>query len=205
MALTANYPEQISPYWRYPPYYLGPETRQHGDPPNPTQRGLFLLTRMSGSGTRREAGTKTFLINWQYYNIPLWHTRMDMDMVTDTCLFPQMPFLWRLTLRKYMHACVRSHVWLFATPWTVARQAPLFMGFSRQEYWSGLPLLPPGDLPDSGIKPTSPHGQGGSLPLCHLGSPKKCIISVHNPCPKPAFFMLWSLYPWTFSWSRNSL
>ena len=48
-----------------------------------------------------------------------------------------------------------SHVQLFATPWTVAHHAPLSMGFSRPEYWSGLPLLPPGDLPDPGIKPTS--------------------------------------------------
>ena len=48
-----------------------------------------------------------------------------------------------------------SHVWLFATPWTVAHQAPLSMGFSRQEYWSGLPCPPPGDLPNPGTKPTS--------------------------------------------------
>ena len=48
-----------------------------------------------------------------------------------------------------------SHVRLFATPWTVARQAPLSMGFSRQEYWSGLPFPSPGDLPDPGIKPVS--------------------------------------------------
>ena len=48
-----------------------------------------------------------------------------------------------------------SHVRLFATLWTVARQAPLSMGFSRQEYWSGLPFPPLGDLPDSKIKPTS--------------------------------------------------
>ena len=40
--------------------------------------------------------------------------------------------------------------------WTVARQAPLSMGFSRQEYWSGLPFPPPGDLPDPGMEPTSP-------------------------------------------------
>ena len=45
-----------------------------------------------------------------------------------------------------------SHVWLFATPWTVARQDLLSMGFSRQEYQSGLPFPPPGDLPDSGIR-----------------------------------------------------
>ena len=49
-----------------------------------------------------------------------------------------------------------SHVQLFATPWTVAYQDPLSMGFSRQEYWSGLLFPSPGDLPDPGIKPGSP-------------------------------------------------
>ena len=48
--------------------------------------------------------------------------------------------------------CVLSHVQLFATPWIVAYQAPLSMGFSRQEYWSGLPFPSPGDHPDPGIK-----------------------------------------------------
>ena len=54
-----------------------------------------------------------------------------------------------------MLSCL-SHVRLFATLWTVARQAPLSMGFSRQEYWSGLPCPPPGDLPHPGIEPGSP-------------------------------------------------
>ena len=49
-----------------------------------------------------------------------------------------------------------SHVWLVATPWTTARQAPLSMELSRQEYWSGWPCPSPGDLPDPGIEPTSP-------------------------------------------------
>ena len=56
-----------------------------------------------------------------------------------------------------------SRVWLFATPWTVAHQAPLSMGFSRQEYWSGLPLPSPGDLSDPGIKPRSPVLQAEAL------------------------------------------
>ena len=51
--------------------------------------------------------------------------------------------------------CPFSHVRLFATPWTVTCQAPLSMGFSRQEYWSGLPCPPPGNLPNPGIEPTS--------------------------------------------------
>ena len=50
-----------------------------------------------------------------------------------------------------------------ATPWTVACQAPLSMGFSRQEYWSGLPFPSPGDLPNPGIKPRSPALQSDSL------------------------------------------
>ena len=50
-----------------------------------------------------------------------------------------------------------------ATPWTVARQAPLSMGFSRQEYWSGLPVPSPGDLPDPGIDPECPALQADSL------------------------------------------
>ena len=60
-----------------------------------------------------------------------------------------------------------SHVQLFVTLWTVARQAPLSMGFSRQEYWSGLPCLPPGDLPNPGIETVSPAApvlQADSLP-----------------------------------------
>ena len=49
-----------------------------------------------------------------------------------------------------------SHVQLFLTPWMVAHEAPLFMGFPRQEYWSGLPVPPPGDLHEPGTEPTSP-------------------------------------------------
>ena len=61
-----------------------------------------------------------------------------------------------------------SRVQLFVTLWTVAHQAPLYMGFSRQEYWSRLPFPPPGDLPDPGIEPMSleaPSLPVDSLPL----------------------------------------
>ena len=64
-----------------------------------------------------------------------------------------------------------SHVGLFVIPWTVACQALLSMGFPRQEFWSGLPCPPPGDLPDPGIEPASPALQADSLPLSHQGSP----------------------------------
>ena len=64
-----------------------------------------------------------------------------------------------------------SHVQLFATPWTVAHQAPLSMEFSRQEYWSGLPFPSPGDLSDPGIEPGSPTLQADTLPSEPQGKP----------------------------------
>ena len=57
------------------------------------------------------------------------------------------------------------------TPWSVARQAPLSMGFPRQEYWSGLACPPPGDLPDPGIEPTSPGLIGGFFTIEPPGKP----------------------------------
>ena len=67
-----------------------------------------------------------------------------------------------------------SRVRLFVTPWTAARQAPLSMGFSRQEYSSGLPFPPPEDLPGPAIEPTSPVSpalQVDSLPTEPSGKP----------------------------------
>ena len=55
-----------------------------------------------------------------------------------------------------VHARSLTCVQLFVTPWTAAHQAPLSVGFPRQEYWSGLPFPSPGDLPDPGIEPRSP-------------------------------------------------
>ena len=64
-----------------------------------------------------------------------------------------------------------SRVQLFATPWTIAYQAPPSMGFSRQECWSGLPFPSPGDLPDPGIEPRSPTLQADTLPSEPPGKP----------------------------------
>ena len=74
-----------------------------------------------------------------------------------------------------MRAQSLSHVQLFVTPWTVACQVLLSMGFPRQEYGSGLPFPLPGDLPNPEIKPTSLchlHWRAESLPLSNLGSPQ---------------------------------
>ena len=72
-----------------------------------------------------------------------------------------------------MNACMLSCVQLFATPWTVIYQAPLSMEFSRKEYWSGLPFPSPGDLPDSGIEPTSPSLAGRFFTTTPPGKPLK--------------------------------
>ena len=89
-----------------------------------------------------------------------------------------------------MKMCVLSHfsrVRLFAITWTVARQGPLFMGFSWQEYKSGLPCPPLGDLSNPGIEPLSPAApalQTDSLPLSQRGSPERkygCLQIVPRP------------------------
>ena len=74
-------------------------------------------------------------------------------------------------------------------PWIVARQAPLSMGFSRQEYFSGLPFLSPRDIPDPGIKPTSPTLQADSLPSEPSGKPNK-TLGWSQPLSRSQFFLL---------------
>ena len=71
-----------------------------------------------------------------------------------------------------------SCVQLFVTPWTVAYQAPLSMGFSRQEYWNGLPFLSPGDLPDPEIKPGSPALQADALQSQPPGKPRLLLTTL---------------------------
>ena len=70
-----------------------------------------------------------------------------------------------------MRTCVLSHVQLFMTLWTVTHQVLLSMGFSRQEYWSGLPSPPPGDLPNLGIESVSPALAGGFFTTAPPGKP----------------------------------
>ena len=92
--------------------------------------------------------------------------------------------------------CVR----LFVTPWTVAHQAPLSMGFSRQEYWSGLPCPPLGNLPDPGIEPTSPALQADSLFT-------ELLASFHYQWWKQQqallFLFLLLTEDWKWKWSRS--
>ena len=71
-----------------------------------------------------------------------------------------------------------SSVRLFATPWTIAHQAPLSMGFSRQEHWSGWPFPSPGDLPDARTKPGAPALQADSFPSELPGKPT--VVSLND-------------------------
>ena len=101
--------------------------------------------------------------------------------------------LFNSLLVKYaiVHVCAQSasRVWLIETPWTVAYQVPLSMGFYRQEYWSGLPCSPPGDLPNPGIEPASPespalsgrffyHWATWEAQVCCCLQPKACLIGI---------------------------
>ena len=80
-----------------------------------------------------------------------------------------------------MSSCFNP-IWLFATLWTVAHKAPLSMGFSRQEYWSGLPRPPPGDFPGLGMEPASPALAGGFFyHKWPLGSPSYTLSVLRYP------------------------
>ena len=99
------------------------------------------------------------------------------------------------------HSCFFSHMCVCnvasvvsdsATVWTVALQAPLSMGFSRQEYWGGLPCLPPRDLPDPGIEPVSlmsPELAGATweIPQCFVQTRPAhlCTVMCRSLCPLP--------------------
>ena len=82
-------------------------------------------------------------------------------------------------LIKWKKVKLLSHVQLFATPWTVAHQAPPSMGFSRQEYWSGLPFPSPGNFPNPGIEPRSPALQADTL-LSEPSGKRVCIMHIFS-------------------------
>ena len=81
--------------------------------------------------------------------------------------------VWEDPLEK--ETATHSSILAWRIPWTVAHQAPLSLGFPRQEYWSGLPFPPPEDPFNPGIKPGSPAWQVDSLPLSHQGRPSKAL------------------------------
>ena len=99
---------------------------------------------------------------------------LEWQHEVNSQLFPHLMYIFACTLSRF------SHVQLFAMLWTVACQAPLSMGFFWQEYWSGLPCLPPGDLSDPGIEPMSlrsPELAGGFFTTSTPGKP-----DIHTLC-----------------------
>ena len=117
-----------------PSFIKAPTAPQHGGAPEPSKEALSH--NCVGFGVQGHLAASD-LQGAVLFNNALWKWREN-----ECC----------------MRACVPSCftcVWLFATPWIVACQVPLSMGFSRQGYWSGLPFPSPGDLPDPGMEPES--------------------------------------------------
>ena len=94
----------------------------------------------------------------------------DEVRVSETLAWALYERSW--TVSACMHVCVFSRVWLFAVLWTVAHQAPLSMGFSRQEYRSASSYTSPGDLPNQGLNPGLQHHRQILYQLSHRRSPR---------------------------------
>ena len=116
------------------------------------------------------------------YNFPIFPAPLIEEVISPPL------YILASFVKDNVPMCVLSHfshVWLFVTLWTVAHQAPILMGFSRQEYLNGLPCPLQRDLPNPGIKPTSPALAGGlstsSTSWEALRCPKVCVY-------------LWSFY-----------
>ena len=115
-------------------------------------------------GPARRPGMRLLLSWCQHHS----HTRSPLHIqVIQHTLFR----IASLSLVRWSEVKSLSHVWLFATPWTVTHQALPSMEFSRQEYWNGLLLPSPGDLPNLGIEPGSPALQVDPLPSEPPGNP----------------------------------
>ena len=105
-----------------------------------------------------------------HVQIQIYKTSKEMEIKTEE------GFNWSfinliVKSKRKVKVKLLSYVQLFATPWTVAHQASPSMGFSRQEYWSGLPFALPGDLPHPGIEPRSPALPVDALPSEPPGKP----------------------------------
>ena len=111
---------------------------------------------------------------WSSSHTCTWLLEKTIALTTQTFVSKVMSLLFNM-LSRFVIACLHAQsCQTLCDPWTVASQAPLSMEFSRQDYWSGLPFLTPGNFPDPGIKPMSLlHWQAGSLPLVPPGKPCK--------------------------------
>ena len=117
--------------------------------------------------------------------LPIMFALSSVSFITSSFFWVQVFYLLKVKVKVKSLSRVR----LFATPWTVAYQAPPPVGFSRQEYWSGLPFPSPGDLPNPGIKPGSPALQADALPS-EPPDGKKPLVKVKKPLVNVKYFFI---------------
>ena len=167
-------------------------------------------------GGRREEGDRRWdgISRHEFEQTP--DRLKDREMVQIHGVSKSRAQLSNWTTTKYLETCLAhnrclkmkvkslSRVQLFVTPGTVAYQAPPSTGFSRQEYWSGLPFPSPGYLPNPGVKPGSPAFQADALTSEPPGKPSRCLISIYSViviklafclCCGCCFCLLSSLHP----------
>ena len=123
------------------------------------QTCLTLCSPMdsSVSGSSVHGILQARILEWVIHSL-LPGSSPPRDQTQVSCIAGRFFTIWAAREAHMFSYCMLSlfsHVQLFVTSWTVARQAPLSMGFSRQEYWSGLPFPSPGDLPDPGVESLS--------------------------------------------------
>ena len=140
-------------------------------------RTRLQITNRSSNNTQWLINSLGHLQMSQWCNSFLFISHQKTSNISPSSVFSNhSPFHWSVTrtsekLKSSERVKLLSHVWLFATPWTIALQTPLFMEFSKQEYWSGVPFPSTGDIPDPGIEPESPALQADSLPSEPPGTP----------------------------------
>ena len=130
---------------KYLPYAIGYE------------RLLSLDSNITNSN--HSANPSTIVQRAAVFSVFIFHKKYGQRSTLPKSLWNRNKEIFQIWFWFFVYSaivCMLSSVQLFATGWTIAHQAPLSMGFSRQEYWIELPFPPPGLLPDTGIEPTSP-------------------------------------------------
>ena len=162
---------------------LRPHESQHTRPPcpsptpgvhpNPCPLHRWCHSTLSSSVSPFSSCLQSFPASQSFPVSWLWKKSTEQILPCDPQKEPTPLIPWFQTASlqncekiSHVHAQSLSHVWLFGAPWTIASQASLSMGFSKQEYWSGLPFPAPGDLPNPGIKSCISHIGRQILYLC---------------------------------------
>ena len=165
---------------------LGAHSLPSEPPGKPKNTGVGSLSILQGIFPTQELNWDLLHCRWILYQLSYQESPIKTRVLCKYTF--QQSLLWTWTLICYLITWPKerkkvkslSRVRLFVTPWMVAYQAPQSMGFSRQEYWSGLPLSFPGDLPDPWIEPGSPTLQSDALPSEPPGKPNLTKFLLKN-------------------------